>query len=156
MSQWASMTVLPAEDFARLQADRDAPVSGDRERFDLHPLWYNFHELYRDEPGPLRFIVQGDVAERPIEWCLGVLPDQPEDEGDGTYYALVSPPTVAAIVAAIRAFPPGEVIGRLRKSRPGWVQYKKGRDDFSTAFEGIARAYAVAAAQRAGLTILVC
>ena len=128
MSQWVSMTVLPADDFARLQADRDAVVTGDREKFDLHPLSYNFHELFRDEPGPLRFIVQGDVAERPIEWCLGLLPDQPEDdEADGTYYAHVSPPTVAAIAAAIRAFPPGEVIGRLRKSRPEWVRYKKGR-----------------------------
>src|SRR5436190_1133121 len=81
MSQWASMTVLPAEDFARLQADRDATVSGDRESYDLHSLWYNFHELFRDE---------------------------------------------------------------------------KGRDDFSAAFESIARAYAAAAAQGAGLTVLVC
>jgi len=155
MSQWASMTVLPAEDFARLQADRDAMLSSVCERFDLHALWYHFHELFRDEPGPLRFIVQGDVAEQQIEWCMGLLPDQPEEEGDGTYYANVSPSTVAAIAAAIRAFPPGEVIGRLRKSRPELVRSKKGRDDFSAAFDSIARAYMTAAAQGAGLRVLV-
>ena len=52
---------------------------------------------------------------------------------------------MAVIAAEIRGFPPGEVIGRVRRKRPEFVRYKKGRDDI------IDPAYATAAARGAGL-----
>jgi hypothetical protein len=157
MSQWVSMTVLPAEAFARLQADGDAVASQHGESFDLHPLWYNFHELFRDDPGPLRFIVQGDIPEgRSLEWCLGLEEGKEDEEADGTYFAYVSPVTVTAIATALPAWPRWRVFEKLRKAHPDWLRYKKDREEFAAAYDQLVQIYEVAAKQGAALEMLVC
>ena len=155
MSQSVSMTVLSAEEFALVQTDPQAVPLG-RERFDLHPLWYNFHELFRTEPGSLRFIIQGDLAEHAIEWCLGLQEGQAEEEGDGVYFAYVKPETVAEINATLQNWPRWKVFDRLRKAHPGWLRHKKGRDDFGAAFDQLVEIYSVAGKRGAALQILVC
>jgi hypothetical protein len=123
----------------------------------LHPLWYNFHELFRDEPGLLRFIVQGDITEEPgLEWCLGLEVGKEADEADGTYFAYVSPTTVTAIATALQDWPRWRVFEKLRKAHPDWLRHKKDRDEFAAAYDQLVEIYRVAAKQGAALEMLVC
>jgi hypothetical protein len=150
------MTVVPADDFARLRADRgaDAPAAG--EKFDLPRVWYCFHELFRGQPGPLRFAIQGDVAEHRIEWCFGLEEGQAEGDGDGTYFAHVSPEAVAGVAAELKKWPRWKVFEKLRKSHPDWLRHKQGRDEFADAYDLLVRIYETAAKQGAALMIVVC
>src|SRR5262249_257355 len=113
----ASFTVLPAESFARLQADPRAPVPRPEEHSDLEKPFDVFHQTFRDEKGPLRYVIQGDIANQPYE-----REDNPNDlsevEEDGTYFAYVSPETVRAIAEALAGFPRWKMMERVRKLRP--------------------------------------
>jgi hypothetical protein len=152
----ASFTVLPADRFAALQANPNAEVPPGEEHYDIGKTWFNFHLVFRDETGPLRFIIQGDLAERPLDGNLVLEEDQGEDEGDGAYFAHVCPETVKAVAAALGAFPRWKMMDRLRKANPMWVRHKESRDRFADAFDELIRAYIAAAANGAALQVLIC
>lgn len=179
MSQWVSLTVMPAEAFTRRQAG-DAPTESARDgeqRFDLPSMWYWVHVAFSDEPAPLCHILEGDVRSGPsLTWSFGLAPEQQQvsaaaDEGggqekgkaelpepDGTYFAYVSPPTVASIAAALPRWPRWRVFEKLRKARPplAWLNSKQGRDGMAEAYDQIVQVYTAAAKRGAALRMLVC
>ena len=82
--------------------------------------------------------------------------DQGEDEGDGVYFARVSPETVKAIAAALRDFPRWKMMDRLRKASPLWVRHKQGRDKFSRAFDELGSGLRRCCRSGAALEVLIC
>jgi hypothetical protein len=156
MGTRASFGLVPAEVFAELQDNANAEIPYSDEHYDFGKTWFNFHLIFRDEPGPLRYIIQGDIAERPLDRNLVLEDDQEEEEADGTYFGYVSPGTVLEIAEALKGFPRWKMMERLRKVNPWWVRHKEGRDRFARAFDELNRVYTTAAAQGAALQILIC
>jgi hypothetical protein len=152
----ASLTLVPSDVFAALQADPNANTPDLSETFDLGKAWFNFHLVFRGEPGPLRYIVQGDIAERLLDRNLVLEEDQAEDDGDGAHFGYISPATVRTIADILKSFPLWKVIDRLRKENPLWVRHKQSRDRLSNAFDQLVQAYVAAAAQGAALQVLIC
>jgi len=152
----ASFRIVTPEAFAACQADPAAELPRDGERFDIGKTWFNFHHIFRGEAGPLRFVIAGDVAEKPLEGNLILEESQGEDEGDCAHFGYVSPVAVKAIAEELKKFPRWKMVDRLRREQPMWVQHKDGRDRFCDAFDELNRAYATAAKLGAALQIVIC
>ncbi len=151
-----SLSVLPAEEFARQRADPEYAFRGETPHFSIEKTWFNFHTVFWEQPEPLKYAIQGDIAERPILRNLMLEEDQSDEDGDGVHFGYVSPEMVQKIAAALNALPNWKWMDWLRKANPWWVRHKENRDHFYWAFEELQKAYNTAAAQGAALTVIIC
>lgn len=147
-----SLTLVSAEYVEAKRAGKEADDLEGGESFSIEKDFGLFHEAVRDEKGPIRFLIQGDVADEPFD-----RPDDEEDMCDGTYFAHVSAETVREIDALLKKkYHRGWMIGRIRQLCPVAVQHKQGRDDLYATFDEVTRAYALAASRGMALQVLMC
>jgi hypothetical protein len=142
--------LVPAEAFARGEPENWTGAATDgRQWFTvLGGADHALHRVFTQLGGPLRFAIAGDH-------CPHGTYDNPAGP-DPVFAAWVTPETAREVAAALARLPRWRVIEVLRALDWNLVQHKAGRDLYSAAYDVVQAAYAAAAKQSAGLSILIC
>lgn len=150
MSIEYTFRVVPAEAFAGGEPENWADTSADsRQLFAvLGGADHGLHRVFTQLGGPLRFAIAGDH-------CPHGTYDNPAGP-DPVFAAWVTPDTAREAAAVLARLPRWRVIEVLRALDWNLVQHKAGRDLYSAAYDAVQAAYAAAAKQNAGLSILIC
>jgi hypothetical protein len=119
------------------------------ERFTIHHgADYGLHQVFGQLGGPLRFAIAG---ERSLHGGYDAPPSP-----SARFSAWVKPETVQQVADALARLPRWRMLELLRALDRRLLQYREGRARYSQAYDTVQEAYATAAKQRAGVSILVC
>jgi hypothetical protein len=145
----AGLYVVPADEFAPREGGAVKPrLPRDGVWFDLDKGWFEFDLVLRGMGPPLDRALGGDV------WPEGRM-DEDNGSDDATWLGFVSPPTVAAVAAALEGLDAGEMLRRLREAGALRADDPEG-NYYAECFEQLRQAYRTAAGVGAGLGVLLC